>query len=138
MSDPAAFDNLRFELREGVAVVTVARPKALNALNDRTLDELERAFARVREDAAIGGAVVTGDGEKAFAAGADISELARMTPEQASAASAKGQRVFASIEGCGKPVAADEFIEAIKRLGLFLAIVQAPREDDQPGGEARP
>lgn len=106
MPDGPAYDTLRFELREGVAVVTVARPKALNALNDRTLFELEKAFAVVQEDAEIRGAVVTGDGERAFVAGADISELAQMTPEQAEAASARGQRVFAAVEGCGKPVAA--------------------------------
>ncbi|MCG3135166.1 MAG: Crotonyl-CoA hydratase [Planctomycetes bacterium] len=109
MTDPAAqnaFENLRLEVREGVAVVTVSRPKALNALNDRTLDELERAFAAVARDPAVAGAVLTGDGEKAFVAGADIAELAKMGPAEASAASAKGQRVFASIERCGKPVVA--------------------------------
>lgn len=106
MPDAAAAENLRIEVQDGIAVVTVSRPKALNALNDRTLDEIERAFATVRGDAAIRAAVVTGDGEKAFVAGADISELAKMTPSEAQAASAKGQRIFASVEGCGKPVAA--------------------------------
>lgn len=106
MPDAPTFENLRFEVREGVAVVTVARPKAMNALNDRTLDEIERAFALVAKDPAIAGAVVTGDGEKAFVAGADISELAKMGPEEARSASAKGQRVFASIEACGKCVVA--------------------------------
>jgi len=89
-----------------VALVTVARPKALNALNDRTLDELERAFAEVRTNPEVRGAVLTGDGPKAFVAGADIAELAKMGPAEARAASAKGQRVFASIEACGKVVVA--------------------------------
>jgi enoyl-CoA hydratase len=106
MPDGAPFENLRFAVTEGVAVVTIARPKALNALNDRTLDEIERAFADVRRDPGVRGAVVTGDGEKAFVAGADIAELAKMDPEKARTASAKGQRVFASIESCGKPVVA--------------------------------
>jgi enoyl-CoA hydratase len=106
MADETPFENLRFEVRDGVAFVTIARPKAMNALNDRTLDEIERAFVTVRDDPAIRGAVVTGDGERAFVAGADISELAQMAPEQAKRASSKGQRVFASIETCGKPVAA--------------------------------
>lgn len=106
MAELRAYENLRFELRDGVAIVTVARPKALNALNDRTLDELDAAFAAVRDDAAIGAAVLTGDGEKAFVAGADISELAAMGAAEAERASAKGQRVFAAIEGCGKAVVA--------------------------------
>ena len=106
MSDFAPCENLRIDVRDGIAVVTVARPKAMNALNDRTLDELGRTFTSIAADAAIRGVVVTGDGEKAFVAGADIAELAQMTAEQAEAASVKGQRVFATIEHCGKPVAA--------------------------------
>lgn len=106
MADPAAFENLRFEVRDGVAFVTVARPKALNALNLRTHEEIERAFAEVRTNADIRGAVLTGDGEKAFVAGADISELVKMGPAEAQAHSEFGQRVFASVENCGKPVAA--------------------------------
>lgn len=106
MTDSPGYENLRVETRDGVAFVTIARPKALNALNDRTLDELGRAFASIRGDAAVKAVVVTGDGEKSFVAGADISELAQMTPAQAKAASEKGQRVFDAIEGCGKAVVA--------------------------------
>src|SRR5262245_44014153 len=106
MADVPASDDVRFELRDGVAFVTLARPKALNALNDRTLDELERAFATIRTDATVKAVVVTGDGEKAFVAGADIAELAKMSPAQAKAASAKGQRIFDAVEGCGKLVVA--------------------------------
>jgi enoyl-CoA hydratase len=106
MSDAPVFENLRFEVRDGVAFVTLARPRALNALNVRTHEEVARAFAAVRDDPAIRGAVLTGDGEKAFVAGADISELARMGPAEAEAHSRFGQGVFASVETCGKPVAA--------------------------------
>jgi enoyl-CoA hydratase len=106
MTDPGPFENLRFAVADGVATVTVARGKAMNALNDRTLDELARAFAAVVADPAIKAAIVTGDGEKAFVAGADIAELAAMTPGEARAASKKGQRTFDAIEGCGKVVVA--------------------------------
>jgi enoyl-CoA hydratase len=104
-----AFDslqNVRVEVRDGVAFVTVNRPKALNALNDATHDDLLTAFEAIRDDAGIDAAVLTGEGDKAFVAGADITELADMTPMQAKAASAKGQNVFSTIERCGKPVVA--------------------------------
>lgn len=98
--------NVRYELRDGVAFVTVDRPKALNALNDATHDDLHTAFSAVRDDDTVRAAVLTGEGEKAFVAGADITELADMSPLQAKAASAKGQNVFSTIERCGKPVVA--------------------------------
>jgi len=98
--------NVKYEVRDGVAFVTVSRPKAMNALNDATHTELLAVFERVRDDAAVKAAVLTGEGEKAFVAGADIKELAEMTPLQAKAASAKGQHVFSTIERCGKPVVA--------------------------------
>jgi enoyl-CoA hydratase len=106
MTDPGPLENVRYAVLDGVATVTIARPKALNALNDRTLDELLRVFATVRSDAAVKAVVVTGDGERSFVAGADISELAAMTPVQAKAASQKGQRAFDAVEGCGKLVVA--------------------------------
>src|SRR5262245_47839034 len=87
----ADLTNVRCEVRDGVAFVTIARPKALNALDDVTLDELARVFATVKDDAGIRAAVVTGEGEKAFVAGADIAGLAKMTPVEAKAASTKGQ-----------------------------------------------
>ncbi len=106
MADAPPYENVRYDVRDGVAFVVLARPKALNALNDRTLDELARVFATIKSDAAVKAVVVTGDGEKAFVAGADISELAKMSPAQAKAASAKGQAVFDAVEHCGKVVVA--------------------------------
>jgi len=106
MTESVPLENVRFDVRDGVAFVVISRPKALNALNDRTLDELARVFASIRTDAAVKAVVVTGDGEKAFVAGADISELAKMTPAEAKAASAKGQGVFDAVESCGKLVVA--------------------------------
>ncbi len=89
-----------------VARLTVNRPEKLNALDSGVLGELESAVARVRDDGAVGAVVVTGAGPKAFVAGADIAELARMTAMSAAEVSARGQSVMDAIEGCGKPVVA--------------------------------
>src|SRR5688572_21628555 len=91
---------------ERVARVTINRPEKLNALDAGVLDALDAAFRRVRDDAAIGAAIVTGAGPKAFVAGADIAELSRMTATSAVEVSARGQWVMDGIEGCGKPVIA--------------------------------
>ncbi len=106
MPDHGPFENLHLAVSEGVATVTVTRPKALNALNAAVFDELERAFTGLREDAEVRAIVVTGSGDKAFVAGADIVELAELGPEAAQATSARGQGVFNLIERCGKPVVA--------------------------------
>jgi enoyl-CoA hydratase len=98
--------SVNVEVSERIALVTVNRPDKMNALDDGVLDELGAAFSRVRSDEAIGAAVLTGAGPKAFVAGADIAELARMTGPSAVGVSAKGQRVMDSVEGCGKPVVA--------------------------------
>jgi enoyl-CoA hydratase len=101
-----AYENILFEVREGVAVVTLNRPKVLNALNSALLGELEQAFIEVRDNVEIGVALLTGSGEKAFAAGADITELARAAGPEARALAQRGQRIFSLIETCGKPVIA--------------------------------
>jgi enoyl-CoA hydratase len=101
-----SYENLLVETREGVAFVTVNRPDKLNALNDRTMEELEAAFQAVAADAEVRGVVLTGAGEKAFVAGADIAELAASTPLDGKERSIRGQKVLARIENLGKPVIA--------------------------------
>lgn len=100
------YENLLFEVRDGVAFVTLNRPKVLNALNAALLGELEHAFEKLRDDASIHVAILTGSGEKAFAAGADINELAQADGARGKVLSQRGQRIFSLVETCGKPVIA--------------------------------
>jgi len=100
------YENLIVEVRDRIARVTVNRPKVLNALNEKTIREIHAAFAALRHDPAVGVVILTGAGEKAFVAGADINELAGMTPLQGEASSRLGQAAFAEIESLGKPVIA--------------------------------
>jgi enoyl-CoA hydratase len=100
------FENLLLETREGVAVVTVNRPDKLNALNDKTVTELDGVFESLGGDASVRGVILTGAGEKAFVAGADVGELASLSPSAAHLRAANGQRVFDLIERLGKPVIA--------------------------------
>jgi enoyl-CoA hydratase len=101
------YENLNLVAREeGIAVLTVSRPDKLNALNARTVEELDAAFAALGADAEVKGVILTGAGEKAFVAGADIGELARLAPAEARAAARKGQAVLARIERLPKPVVA--------------------------------
>jgi enoyl-CoA hydratase/carnithine racemase len=86
--------------------VTVNRPKVLNALNTPTWKDLRTAFEAVRDDAAVRGVILTGAGDKAFIAGADISELSRVTAFEAEESSRFGQQVLDLIENLGKPVIA--------------------------------
>ncbi len=97
------FENLLFEVSEGLARVVVNRPAKLNVLDDATVRELRGAFERVRDEDSIGGAIVTGAGEKAFSAGADIGELSRMGPLDGRRKSLSGQEALSFIETCGKP-----------------------------------
>jgi enoyl-CoA hydratase len=101
-----SYQNLRVESRDGVAVVTIDRPEKLNALNDRTMEELDAAFAAIGADPQTRGVVLTGAGEKAFVAGADIAELATQSPVDGKERSLRGQRVLDRIERLGKPVIA--------------------------------
>jgi len=99
-------ENVLYEKRNRIAYVTVNRPKALNALNTPTWKDLRTAFEDVRDDAAIRGAILTGAGDKAFIAGADITELATLASFEAARASRFGQDVLDLIENLGKPVIA--------------------------------
>jgi enoyl-CoA hydratase/carnithine racemase len=100
------FTNILYEKKGNIAYVTLNRPKVLNALNRATWEELQAAFEAVREDEAIRGAILTGAGDKAFIAGADIGELANVTAIEAEQSSAFGQKVLNLIENLGKPVIA--------------------------------
>jgi len=99
-------DNLQIAREGPIALLTVNRPQVLNALNGQTLVELGQAAEDLRRDAATRVVIVTGAGEKAFVAGADISELAELAPAQAQDRALLGQRVFGAVEQMGKPVIA--------------------------------
>jgi enoyl-CoA hydratase len=101
-----AYRNLEITHRGAVHTIVVNRPDKLNALNRDTLNELTLAFAQAAQDDAVRVVVLTGAGEKAFVAGADIAEMNGYTPMQAQAFSRAGQRLMSSIERLGKPVIA--------------------------------
>jgi enoyl-CoA hydratase len=106
---PVSLDNLEnllFERDGGVATVTVNRPKVLNALNGRTLDELRKVMLACRHDDGVRCVIVTGAGEKSFIAGADINELSVQTPTSGREHAMAGQHVLDLIENMGKPVIA--------------------------------
>jgi enoyl-CoA hydratase len=98
------YENLLFEKRGAISVVTINRPKVLNALNMATMGELREAFTAIRDDAETRVAILTGGGEKAFVAGADIGELNKQDPVQAKEYTHRGQAVLDLIENLGKPV----------------------------------
>jgi enoyl-CoA hydratase len=98
--------NVLYEKKNDIAYVTVNRPKVLNALNTPTWKDLRTAFEDAGDDATIRGAILTGAGNKAFVAGADISELAQATGFEAEQSSRFGQEVLDLIENLGKPVIA--------------------------------
>ena len=100
------FNNIRLEKRAPLAIVTLDRPKSLNALNADTLAELESTFQDLAADATVRVVLLTGEGGRAFAAGADIRELAAVPIEEGRAFALRGQSVFRSIETLGKPVIA--------------------------------
>jgi enoyl-CoA hydratase len=100
------FDNLLFERVGPVATVTINRPDVLNALNRATLGELQRAFEILGADTDVRAVILTGAGPRAFAAGADINELAALTPSDSRDLATRGQQVFSTIEELGKPVIA--------------------------------
>ena len=101
-----AFDNLLVERDGAVAVLTINRPTVLNALNSQTIDELRRAMLDLQRDPSARVVIVTGAGAKAFVAGADINELAVLSPTAGRDHALAGQHVFDVIENLGKPVIA--------------------------------
>ena len=100
------FTNVHFEKRSPLAFVTLDRPKVLNAVNAQTLDELDRVFGDLAIDPSIRVILLSGAGGRAFAAGADIKELAALTKEEGHAFALRGQAVLRGIETLGKPVIA--------------------------------
>ncbi|MRG54612.1 enoyl-CoA hydratase [Phyllobacterium sp. SYP-B3895] len=98
--------NVVYAKKGSIAYITVNRPKVLNALNTPTWSDLKTAFEDARDDAAIRGVILTGAGEKAFIAGADISELIQVGAFEAEQSSRFGQEVLDLIENLGKPVIA--------------------------------
>jgi len=101
-----SYQNIDVHVEDGIAVVTIAREEKRNALNDATLVELQQAFLGLRDRADVGGVIVTGRGDKAFVAGADIGELAALTPVAGREMARRGQRVMDVIERFPKPVIA--------------------------------
>ncbi len=101
-----SYENLLVETRESVGIITINRPKALNALNTATLEELGKAFTAFNNDDNIKVIVLTGAGEKAFVAGADIAAMQHLDPLAARDFAYTGQRVFTAIETMPKPVIA--------------------------------
>ncbi|MGU7775116.1 enoyl-CoA hydratase-related protein [Burkholderia sp. MR1-5-21] len=99
-------ENVLYEKRGSIAYVTVNRAEVLNALNMQTWKDLRMAFEDAREDATVRGVILTGAGDKAFIAGADIGELAHASSIEAEQASRFGQEVLDLIENLGKPVVA--------------------------------
>jgi enoyl-CoA hydratase/carnithine racemase len=101
-----ALANVKYEKKGSIAYVTVTRPKVLNALNTPTWTDLQAAFEDAKADASVHGVILTGAGDKAFIAGADISELADIDAYGAEESSRFGQGVLDHIENLGKPVIA--------------------------------
>src|ERR1700752_1956393 len=100
------YQTLLFEIRDGIAFVTINRPDKLNALNDQVMLELGSAVDRITAEAEIKGAILTGAGAKSFVAGADIGDLSRQGPFDGKARRQRGEGVLRRLETCGKPVIA--------------------------------
>jgi enoyl-CoA hydratase len=101
-----AYENILLEIRENIALLTLNRPKVLNALNRAVFTELSTAIEEIAANDAIRAVLLTGAGEKAFAAGADIQELAAVSALEGQQLAERGQRIFSQIENLGKPVIA--------------------------------
>lgn len=101
-----AYETLLYKKREGIGYLTVNRPDKLNALNRQVMDELHDCFQAMQNDAEVRVVILTGAGEKAFVAGADVGELAALTPLEGQELSRRGHQVLDLIEDLGKPVIA--------------------------------
>jgi enoyl-CoA hydratase len=108
-----SLENLLLEMEDGIATVTVNRPRAMNALTVATLDELAGVVAEISQNPDVRVAIMTGAGTKAFVAGADIGAMQDMGPAQARELAIKAHRIYAAIEGSPKP-----FIAAVNGYAL--------------------
>jgi len=99
------YNTLKYELNDGLAVVTVNRPESLNALNTEVLQELYACFDAIDKDEAVKAVIVTGEG-RSFVAGADISEMVNLGQAEGAAMMAQGHKTMTRIESCSKPVIA--------------------------------
>src|ERR1700758_1641104 len=109
MSSPASaltYGNILYDKNGPIAKITLNRPKVLNALSQAVFSELKAAFEDARDDASVRGVILTGSGDKAFAAGADIAEMSTSTGVQAEESTRHAQAVTELIESLGKPVIA--------------------------------
>jgi enoyl-CoA hydratase len=100
------YKNLVIEHKDSVAILTINRPKVLNALSVETVNELDAAIDGLLGDTSVRGIIITGAGEKSFVAGADISELHNLDEPGAHEYARRGQKVFSKIENSRKPVLA--------------------------------
>ncbi len=100
------FSTIKTELKSSIFIITINRPEKLNALNKTVFNELDEAMKMVYDEDEIKGVIITGAGEKAFVAGADISEFVDLKDDEGALLSKRGQDVFFQIENCPKPVIA--------------------------------
>jgi enoyl-CoA hydratase len=100
------YQTLLTELENGIFTIIINRPEKLNALNKIVLDELDQAMQEAYDDVTIKAVIITGQGNKAFVAGADISEFMEVSDQEGSALAEKGQQIFFKIENSPKPVVA--------------------------------
>src|SRR5687768_18026713 len=100
------YQTLEFVIENQICIITINRPEKLNALNKTVFDELNKALDEMERNAEIKSAIITGAGNKAFIAGADISEFKGLTKEQAIQLAKRGQETFFRIENSSKPIVA--------------------------------
>jgi len=105
-SHPSLFETVLYQKSGAIARITLNRPDVLNALSRQTIADLRAAFEDAKDDPEISGVVLTGSGDRAFIAGADIAELAKSGPLEAKQHTTEGQALFSLVENLGKPVIA--------------------------------